>query len=827
MHMRIIIVVVASLLGFPIDPGCLASGESVPAAAGFAWAAAAPAAVQPAQPPPRVDRFGDALPDGALARFGTVRLRQGFHLHRVLFSPDGKKLALAGCGRPVGLWDVATGKELHQFRVNNNQPSGIAFSPDGSLLAEGDSEVRLWNTITGALARQLPSVQASQRAVVFAKDGKLLISGGHDKVIHLWDPATGAAVGKLEGHTGSVLTLAVTTLASGGDDKSIRLWDLGTKKLLRELKGHDAYLTMLSFSPDGRLLASAGDEPICRVWDVATGKERFRLRHKDEVVRAVSFSPDGKLIATGHGDGAVRLWDSASGKQLRHWGSPSPVMNLDFAPDGKTLATISALECGPRLWDVAGGTEIRPSEGHRSLVAQLRLVPNGNKLLSLGRDQQVLSWDPQTGVSKVLLRLRLPGLPLGTWRQYCNELSPNGLVLAMGSAADRTVRLVDPETQKPLRALTCDVAPRYLRFSPDGKTLAIGCEQGACLLWSWNADAKPSKIAAPEKDTVRIFCFAPDGSLLVTASENAQNDLIHIWEVRTGKRLVSLPGNNRHPNAAFSPDGKWAAVTLLNERVVRIFDVTRRSDFRTIPLARAAGELAFSPDGLVLAVGEDLRAGAIHLLDFATGQPLLSFRGHHSGVVQLVFSPDGRSLFSGGGDSTILHWDASGRQGKRSAHANLGAAWDALAGDPRSAYLARWDFLDAPDKAVALLRDRLPPAKVLDAERFHKFVDALGSGIFREREQATAAIKALGPAAEALLRKEIKAGQTLEVKRRLQALHDSLLQSPDWQRSQRSIMILAALPPNIAGPLVQDLARGDADAMLTQQARSLLKRWRQ
>src|SRR5437667_376636 len=88
----------------------------------LSWVAAS-APPEPAKP--LLDRFGDALPEGALARFGTIRLRQGFLINRVLFSPDGKQLALAGCGRPVGLWDVETGKELQQFRKGNNQPSGI------------------------------------------------------------------------------------------------------------------------------------------------------------------------------------------------------------------------------------------------------------------------------------------------------------------------------------------------------------------------------------------------------------------------------------------------------------------------------------------------------------------------------------------------------------------------------------------------------------------------------------------------------------------------------------------------------------------------------
>jgi hypothetical protein len=316
----------------------------------------------------------------------------------------------------------------------------------------------------------------------------------------------------------------------------------------------------------------------------------------------------------------------------------------------------------------------------------------------------------------------------------------------------------------------------------------------------------------------------PDGSWLATGSENRQNPLIHLWDVRAGKLAFSLPGNNYFPTVAISPNTKWAAVTVMGDATLRIFDVAQRKESRTIPLERAASDLAFSPDGFVLAVGEDEGGDAVHLLDFGSGQRLLSFRGHHSGVTQLRFSPDGRSLFSGGGDSTILHWDATGRQGKRPDRPSLLAAWDALAGEPRRAYLARWDFLDAPKEAVAMLREHITPAKAPDAQQFHKLLAALASPDFGERARATAGIRAMGQSAEALVRKPAATG-SLEVQRRLQSLHGDLLKSASWQRTRRAVTILAALPPNIARPFVQELAQGDADAVLTREAKSLLKRW--
>jgi WD40 repeat protein len=321
---------------------------------------------------------------------------------------------------------------------------------------------------------------------------------------------------------------------------------------------------MLSFSPDGRLLASAGDEAVCRIWDVATGKERFQLRNQAERLHAVSFSPDGKLIATGHGDGTVILWDAATGKEVRKWSGPFYVRTLDFAPDGKTLATVSSWECGPRLWHVATGSEIRPPQGHSGLIEQLRLLPGGQTLVSLGRDHQLLRWDVASASCRMLLRL-----PVGAWNRYASKLSADGLVLAMASAPDKTVKVVDSQTQKDLASFTCEVNPRSLGFSPDGKTVAVGCSQGELYLWDWQRAAKPRKVATAEKDPVVVLYFAPDGKWLVTGSENPQNQRVHIWDVATAKLLLSLPGNQRFTTAAIAPDGKWAAVAFY-DRSLRI-----------------------------------------------------------------------------------------------------------------------------------------------------------------------------------------------------------------------------------------------------------------
>jgi WD40 repeat protein len=162
---------------------------------------------------PRLDALGDPLPDGALARLGTLRYKHAPSgdptIDLATFSPDGKRIASLVYGRgSVHIHDAGNGKEIPGAWKSLNGCTAFAFSPDGSMLAMTTNSnqvpqkmmkgkeaakqevISLFDIAGGKLAKALTGQSENIRALVFADGGKTLVSAGMG-TIRWWEVATG------------------------------------------------------------------------------------------------------------------------------------------------------------------------------------------------------------------------------------------------------------------------------------------------------------------------------------------------------------------------------------------------------------------------------------------------------------------------------------------------------------------------------------------------------------------------------------------------------------------------------------------------------------
>lgn len=178
------------------------------------------------------DHAGDPLPDGAVMRLGTTRLRQRQGVNGVAFSPDGTHLVSMGWEESIRFWDVETGRQVRRL-TSPGETFAAAFSPDGSLMASvGNNHLRLWDLATGEQIYENETGSDRTYSVAFSPDGARVAAAGTGETVHIWDTKTRDFIRRLP--------------TDGGRD------------------AHP-----ITFSPDGRLVASGSQTGTIRIWDLA------------------------------------------------------------------------------------------------------------------------------------------------------------------------------------------------------------------------------------------------------------------------------------------------------------------------------------------------------------------------------------------------------------------------------------------------------------------------------------------------------------------------------------------------------------------------------
>jgi WD40 repeat protein len=627
-----------------------------------------------------LDRFGDPLPGGALARLGTVRFRLSGWGTSILFTLDGQRLISTDGGGGPRLWEVKTGRPLRQFSLPGNSRGGpVALSPSGQTLAAGsnDGSIHLIDLRTGKTVQHLVGHPEAVTALAFAPSDNLLASGsqfdvprkqGQDNPIYLWDLNTGKPLRLLVGHKDTVLSLAFSpdgkTLASGAEryDATLRLWDVATGNGRFTLKGHGGELWSVAFSPDGQTIATGSMDKTIRLWDPATGRELRRLTGHSADVMSVAFSPDGKLLASGSFDRTLRLWDPATSEQLRRIESDAAGNDSTFAsssqfrtnrgfpavafsPDGKTLAT-AGRDHTLRLFDVASGSEVRPIQGQFDTVDAVAFSPDGSRVWTMAGDRNLRAWNTTTGREVRTLETSV-GLPL------CVTFSADGRLAATGGERDRTAHFWDLATGKELQRLVTPDVIGALAFSPDGRTLATAnrWQRAEVRLWDVSTGKLLRQLPAPAEqgNFVVSLVFTPDGRTLVGATSD---QITLFWDPTTGAESLPPLRHFEHCQAAaLSPDGRTLALGNMNETICLYELATGKERLRC-----QGWPFCFSPDGRLFATGRD---HAIAVWDLATGKERGRFVGHQGDIAALAFTADGSRLVSGSHDTTALIWEMS------------------------------------------------------------------------------------------------------------------------------------------------------------------------
>ena len=360
------------------------------------------------------------------------------------------------------------------------------------------------------------------------------------------------------------------------DGPAFKAGDGEASRIIRQLTGK----AKPAMPPKGEPHPAEADVALLKAWidagakgpDGAAPADRLALvvpkiasHARVRPVTGLAASPDGKWLATARyesvelqrlkADGAVD--DAQPARVLKDF--PGKVTAVHYSADGSRLITASGvvgLGGVAATWNVEDGALIRRFEGHRDLIYDAELSPDGKTLATCGYDRAIQLWDAEGG------------RPLWTLAGhngavYDVAFSPDGRFLVSASADDtcKVWRVAD--------GMRMDTLPQPLKeefactFSPDGQFIAAGGADNSIRVWRFVSTDEPRinpMIVArfAHEGPITRLAFTPDGSRLVTAAEDRT---LKVWETAGYTELQLW---EKEPDVAtalaVSGDGRWFRV---------------------------------------------------------------------------------------------------------------------------------------------------------------------------------------------------------------------------------------------------------------------------
>jgi tricorn protease-like protein len=334
-------------------------------------------------------RQGLALTEGQLFRARVIqKLKHSYHVFSVSISPDGKRIATGGLlSNRINIWDVETGKLVHDPTGLLGDVRGLSYSPDGKYLAAGmgfigasekDISVYVWDAHTLELKHTLhgPVLEEPNRggrnnveSLSYSPNGQYLAvayspgSTSRSYVIAIYDAKTGQVLKKLPATSNFATPIVFRSdgkaLAYGGwrEGEPIKMVDVDSGDLVHSFAGHRGIAQTLTIRPDGKHLAisaplnaipippgqsKASMPPIIyaiTIYDAQT-QEMIKSIKTDHSARitSIAYSPDGNVLATGAQDKSVKMWDANTGELLGTVrGHPGLIYSISFSSNGDRL----------------------------------------------------------------------------------------------------------------------------------------------------------------------------------------------------------------------------------------------------------------------------------------------------------------------------------------------------------------------------------------------------------------------------------------------------------------------------------------------------------
>jgi WD40 repeat protein len=603
-------------------------------------------------------------------------------LRCAVFSPDGKYILTASDDCTAKIWDVTSGKLLHNLTGHSSKITSAQYSPDGKKIvtASEDNTARVWDASTGKLLFVLKGHSGRVNSASFNPNNTTIVTASLDGTLKLWNSNTGGMIHSSE-NSGSSADLAQYSpdgkyIASALEGPAIEIFESSTAGMIRGIQEF-GLITSLKFSPAFPGKSSWSNELLITteyqrtsLWDFKTGKLIQSFAHEAPVYEAC-FSPDGKYLATAGGKN-IKVWDRSNGKLIRTLeGHTDDVRSVEFSPacaddpSGGRYIVSASYDRTAKIYDSRSGELLFNLTGHNDLVWEAHFSPDGRYIITASFDHTARLWNRSNGKLVNILEGHTAKVLSARFSPATTE-DPTGGKYAVTSISGGRAESWESNSGKPFHIYGIPSDTAYdAYFSPDGLSVAVTCIHDHLKMYESSGNLRYNITG--HKGYIKSVEFSPSteeypagGKYMTTAS---YDNTASIWDTDSGNWISTMGHDYYIYSAKFSPDGNYiatasadgtASIWTVEGYYRQSFGNSSSSYIRPVYMAEFSPPDQEDPAGGKYLLTAESTDKAV-IWESSSGEQVRTLEGHFDNVWSARYSSDGKFIVTASDDSTSIY----------------------------------------------------------------------------------------------------------------------------------------------------------------------------
>ena len=546
-----------------------------------------------------------ALEEGTCLRtFGTPKCP----IHHFLLDPFGRFVVTADERGMLCLWDLVSATAIHES-MTGSQISSLVLSPCTKYVAVGTDDGNIYGIEieTWKLACSLSGHTAEISGLSVTQNLNRIISSSLDGDIRVWkrDGTTSLVKHNTSvGISSMYVTKAYDRAICGNNDGKAIVWDLKHGNCLKILDGHNGPITCTSMSYNEDIIMTGSVDGTSIAWSADSGEIMRVLEGHSSAILCLEISRKGRFAVTGSEDGSLRVWDfTAVNSHIPHWHAGN-IRDLCTGKNG--VAVTAGDDCVARIWDSSVGEFLGELKKHSVSIRWCIASEDGSMILTASPNREMYVWNIES-------REYMYGLSSSPGSRVKSISASGNLGLVVICLFDSTVSLWN-------------------------------LQSGECV---WKIQQRGHMTGMHgHTSAVNSVILTRDGNHVITASKDTT---VRIWDVQNKTCKHVLREHEDSVVGIYLEPDQGTLVTYALDHTLATWDFETGRKLSRARFKKPISRASICKTGKIAVASSD---GTINVISPETGDAK-EIRIHASDVTALLFSDDGKVLFTSSTDCSL------------------------------------------------------------------------------------------------------------------------------------------------------------------------------